>query len=409
MSVRHGFSGGRCNKLMLAYLDCFSGVSGNMLLGALLGAGLDESVLHEVIVSLNLDGCRLKVERPVISGLQSCLVRVESRDEKTHRHLSDIESLLTKASLEPEVRGQSLKIFHRLAQAEAKVHGCSIDAVHFHEVGAVDTLVDVVGTVAGLRALGIDAIVCSPLPMPRGWVSCEHGNLPLPAPAVCALLEGVEVYGETVRQELVTPTGSAIVAELASHFGALPTMHLRSTGYGAGTSKREDGRPNLLRIMIGDAAQGSESSLVEVIETHLDDWNSETWPYTAQRLLQEGALDVGLISMQMKKGRPGYLLRVICDPSLGQILKQIVFQETSSIGLRSRMEQRTLLPREIVSLETPWGTLQTKKIATPDGTVLTPEYEDCVRMAKEQGVSMKALYNFVAGQNSFAEKKEDNG
>jgi pyridinium-3,5-bisthiocarboxylic acid mononucleotide nickel chelatase len=256
------------------------------------------------------------------------------------------------------------------------VHGTTVDQIHFHEVGAVDAMVDIVGTVAGFAYLHIDRLICSPLPMPRGWVSCAHGEIPLPGPAVCRLLEGVPVYGEDLDQELVTPTGAALVRELAAGFGPMPPMRLARTGYGTGSMERRDGRPNLLRLLLGRSIEVQEAQQVEVIETHLDDCNPELWPYVSEQLLAAGALDVGLIPMQMKKGRPGLLVRVIVEPGTGGIT-MVLFSETSTIGLRIRREERMTLPREIITVTTPWGDLPAKKITTPAGTVITPEYEVC--------------------------------
>ena len=304
-----------------AYLDCFSGVSGDMLLGALLDAGL--------------------------------------------------------------------------AEAEASVHGVTADRIHFHEVGAVDAIIDIVGTVAGLHHLGIDRLICSPLPMPRGWANCAHGEIPLPAPAVCRLLQGVPVYGEAIERELVTPTGAALVRELAEDFGPLPPMILEGTGLGAGSMQRPDGRPNLLRLLVGQSVEVTEAQEVEVIETHLDDWNPEYWPHVSERLMTAGALDVSLVPIQMKKGRPGFLLRVIADPAATMPLTTVLFSETSAIGLRRRREQRLTLPREQVNVATPWGDLPGKRIRTPAGEVITPEYEACRAMALAQGIPLDVVYTAV--------------
>lgn len=376
-----------------AYLDCFSGVSGNMLLGALLHLGLDEDILHRTVAALQVSGFQLYIEKNSFNGLAAFQVRVEVRDVQPHRRLRDIEKLLMNSDLPDAVRQRSLAVFTRLAEAEAAVHDVPPSEVHFHEVGAVDALIDIVGVVAGVYHLGIDRLFCSPLPMANGWTQCEHGHIPLPAPAVHALLAGVPVYGVDLHQELVTPTGAALVKTLAAGFGPMPAMVIKATGYGAGTRKREDGRPNLLRVCYGYGQEVVEASEVEVLETHLDDWSPEVWPHVSERLMEEGALDVSLIPIQMKKGRPGFLLKVLCEPAVSLQLKHLIFKETTAIGLRFHREQRLTLPRSRVTVQTPWGLVEGKEIETPDGQVITPEYESCRRLAGSKNIPLKMVYN----------------
>ena len=381
-----------------AYLDCFSGVSGNMLLGALLHTGLPEDVLHNSLTGLQLPDWQLDIQYNTVSGLQACLVRVQKKETAKHRHLHQIRTLLEQSALPEAIITHSIAVFTRLAEAEAHVHGTTVEKIHFHEVGAVDAIIDIVGVITGFHYLGIEQIICSPLPMPSGWVRCEHGNIPLPAPAVCQLLQNIPVYGDSLAQELVTPTGAALVAELSSAYGSMPPMTLQQTGYGAGTMQRKDGRPNLLRLMIGQAFQAGEEQHVEVIETQIDDWNPELWPHVSEKLMEAGALDVSLVPIQMKKGRPGFLLRLIADPAHGARLKEIILVETSSIGLRFHTMQRMTLPREIIEVDTPWGPVQAKKIETAAGTRITPEYEDCRRLAIEQEIPLQKIYAEVAKQ-----------
>jgi uncharacterized protein (TIGR00299 family) protein len=383
-----------------AYLDCFSGVSGDMLLGALLDVGLPEAVLREVVAALRLNGVTLEISRPVVQGFAATRVQVhvpchDHEHHHAHRHLAEITTLLDRAGLEPVVRARALAVFTRLAAAEAAVHGTTPDRIHFHEVGADDAMVDIVGTVAGLAWLGVDRLVCSPLPLTSGWVACAHGEVPLPAPAVCRLLADVPVYGEDLRQELVTPTGAALVRELAAGFGPLPPLRLERTGYGAGMKERSDGRPNLLRLLLGDSLEVAEAQRVEVLETHLDDWNPEFWPYLSDRLMAAGALDVCLVPMHMKKGRPGFLLRVITAPAATQPLIELVFRETTAIGLRRRSEERVTLERTTVTVATPWGPLAANRIQTPNGPVLTPEYEACRAVAERHRVPLHTVYAAV--------------
>lgn len=384
--------------MQTAYLDCFSGVSGNMLLGALLHAGLEEDVLRRLLDALPVSGYQLGIEKVSINGFAAHHVQVIAEQEQPHRHLRDIKELLQGSTLADSVKEQAIAVFIRLAKAEGAVHGIPSEEVHFHEVGAVDALVDVVGTVAGFQHLQVDKIFCSPLPMPGGWTKCAHGEIPLPAPAVCALLQDVPVYGVDLKQELVTPTGAALVCELASGFGSMPAMTMEATGYGAGTLKRQDGRPDLLRLCLGQGIETVEAQDVEILETHLDDWNPEIWPHVSEQLMAAGALDVSLIPLLMKKGRPGYLLKVICEPAESLALKTCILSETTAIGLRFHRQQRMTLPRKRVTVKTPWGMVEGKEIQTPSGLVITPEYESCRKLAKQEGVALLTIYSFFGGQ-----------
>ncbi|MCW5213491.1 nickel pincer cofactor biosynthesis protein LarC [Desulfobulbus sp. TB] len=301
-----------------------------------------------------------------------------------------------KFELDPIIAQRSLAVFTKLAQAEAHVHRTTPEKIHFHEVGALDAIIDIVGVIAGYYLLGITEIICSSLPIPNGgWVHCQHGDIPLPAPAVCELLKGIPVYGVNLQQELVTPTGAALVAELSSSFETLPPMTLQHIGYGAGTMQRQDGRPNLLRLMIGQRQTVQEVQQVEVIETHLDDWNPEIWPHVAAKLMQEGALDISLIPIQMKKGRPGFLLRLLADPAQALHLKNSILNETSAIGLRFHTVQRMTLPRSSIELTTPWGTVRAKQVTTSQGIRITPEYEDCAKLAEQQDIPLQKIYATV--------------
>jgi uncharacterized protein (TIGR00299 family) protein len=395
------------------YLDCFSGISGDMFLAALLDIGLPEPYLRDILATLHLHDNHLKIARTVVQGFAATQVTVEEgthlhggqhelaghgehqNEHHEHRNLAEISQLLHQAALPDTIRTRAVAVFTQLAQAEAAVHGTTVDRIHFHEVGATDALIDIVGTVAGLDFLKIDRVVCSPLPLARGWVRCAHGEIPLPGPAVCRLLDGVPVYGEDLEMELVTPTGAALVRALADDFGPMPPMRLTRTGYGAGAHERPDGRPNLLRLLLGQDELLREAQEVEVIETHLDDWNPEFWPHLSTRLMALGALDVCLIPIQMKKGRAGFLLRVIGEAANRPLLTQALFTETSSIGLRWRRETRMTLPRETVMVRTPWGELAAKKITRPDGISISPEYEVCRKVAEEHQVALQEVYAAV--------------
>jgi uncharacterized protein (TIGR00299 family) protein len=378
--------------MKIAYLDCFSGVSGNMLLGALLHAGLKEDILRGALALLPISGYRLVANQTAQNGFSACHVQVEVEHDQPHRHLQDISDILTGSTLPDFIKNKALAVFTRLAEAEAAVHGATPEQVHFHEVGAVDALVDVVGTMAGFHHLQIEKVVCSPLPMPRGFTHCAHGTIPLPAPAVFTLLKGVPVYGVDLSQELVTPTGAALICELADDFGPMPAMTLQATGYGAGSNRRRDECPNLLRICLGRDQQVVEAREIEIIETHLDDWNPETWPHVSKLLMDAGALDVSLTPLQMKKGRPGFELKVICTPAKSLELKQIILAETSAIGLRFHRQQRMTLPRKKIKIKTAWGMVEGKEIKTPGGRMITPEYESCRALAIQKKISLQRIY-----------------
>ncbi len=380
------------NQRSIAYIDCFSGISGDMFLGALLDAGLPVEELRNQLALLGLDGYTLTVGKKSCGAIAATTLSVQSAESHPHRTLWDIQQLITTSRLAEPIKETALSIFSLLAEAEAKVHGRPVDTVHFHEVGGIDSIVDIVGAAIGLASLNITRLHCAPLPMPRGWVHCAHGLLPLPAPAVCGLLQGVPTYGVELSQELVTPTGAAIVKTLASDYGPMPPMTITGVGYGAGSQELANGQPNLLRLVLGVARITVEAQEVEVVETHLDDWSPETFPYLSERLFALGALDVALIPIQMKKGRPGFLLRVICDRAAALAIKECILSETTAIGLRFRTEQRWTLPRETGTVPTRWGAVRVKKITTPTGEVLTPEYEDCKRVATMHGVPIKKVY-----------------
>lgn len=379
----------------IGYLDCFSGVSGDMLLGALIHAGLDQHHLSRELSKLPLDGLDLQVEEKNIHAISGIKVHISSDRRQELRTLPTILQILETSDLDKTVINRTTDVFRALAQAEAKVHAVSIDKVHFHEVGALDTIVDVVGTIIGLQYLGISQLLCSPLPLGNGFIKCAHGLLPLPAPAVCELLQGIPTYGIELQQEIVTPTGAALIATLADGFGPMPPMAISATGYGAGTHILANGQPNLLRFIWGEAIDVSENQDVEVIETNIDDWSPEGFPYLCELLFGKGALDVTLAPVQMKKGRPGFTLQVISPPAAAQILKDIILSETTAIGLRFRKESRRTLQRERVEVTTSWGKIAAKRVHTPQGTVIYPEYEECRKIALHHQVPLQEVYNEV--------------
>ena len=380
-----------------AYLDCFSGISGDMLLAAFMHAGLEKEPLLDELSKIKGIDFQLSVEEQLRSGISCKQITVHSPSKQQFRHLGNILDLLEESDLAPEIIKKSSQLFTHLAEAEAKVHQASIDKIHFHEVGAIDTIVDIVGALVGIMHMSIDKLVCSPLPMGHGFVQCAHGRLPLPAPAVCELLSDVPVYGVDQDKELVTPTGAVLAVGLADTFGSMPAMTVKRIGYGAGNHELKNDQPNLLRLIIGESHAGEqESNLVEIIETNLDDWNSEGFPYLCDLLFAQGALDVSLSPLIMKKGRPGQLLRVIASPVHALELKQTILSETTAIGLRFRKEERITLEREAVLVSTPWGEIVAKKVQTPKGTVIYPEYEACIKIAKEHQIPLAQVYQAVS-------------
>lgn len=377
------------------HLDCFSGISGDMFLGALLHAGLAQDVLLSELAKIQGLDFELTVEDDSRSGIGCRQVTVHSPSRQQFRHLGDILELLQTSTLQTAIQQRAATIFTRLAEAESRVHNVDRAQIHFHEVGAVDTIVDIVGVLIGLQSLGITDIHCSPLPMGHGFVRCEHGNLPLPAPAVCELLRDVPVYGVEQEQELVTPTGAVLATQLADSFGTMPAMTIKAIGYGAGKNRLQNDQPNLLRLVIGERQPEKEEQTVEVIECNLDDWNTEMFPYLCELLFDGGALDVSLSPLLMKKGRPGQRLQVICGPSHALLLKQIILSETSSIGLRFRQENRMTLPRKVVTLPTKWGPVEAKMVETPRGIVIYPEYEVCRKIAKAEKIPLAQVYRII--------------
>ena len=382
-------------KIKVGYADCFSGISGDMLLGAFIHCGADPALLRNELDKLGLRDFDFLVERKSVQSIDSCKVTVCSRRRQELRTLSSLLTLLEKSTLDETIVSRSGAVFSAIAHAEAKVHGIGIDEVHFHEIGALDTIVDVVGTMAALHQLGIEKMIASPLPLGRGFVRCDHGRLPLPAPAVCEILQDCPVYGVDINRELVTPTGAALIRVLASDFGPMPPMTVTATGYGTGTHRLPDDQPNLLRMITGYGEQVNESQMVEIIETNLDDWSPETFPFISEKLLTAGALDVSLTSILMKKGRPGFTLQVISTPVHSFEMKQIILNETTGIGLRFRREERQTLIRETVDVETPWGEIKAKKVITPSGPIIYPEYEECKKLAIRHHIPLQEVYDEI--------------
>ena len=391
--------------MRIAYLDAFSGVSGDMTVGALLDLGVPLAVVRDAIDTLALRGIDLSTERVERSGIAATKfhVRVHGEhpdppgghrhhhDQHGHRAYRDIRTLLETSRLDARVRERALAIFARLADAEGEAHGLAADDVTFHEVGALDAIVDVVGAAAGVTHLGIDRLYCSALPMGAGMVRAAHGPLPVPGPAVAALVRGRVVRFDDGASELVTPTGAAIVAALAAA-EPVPALRVDRIGYGAGDRVLQD-RPNLLRIVLGEPVPPAAGDEVVVLEATVDDTLPELWEHVLERLLECGAKDAFLEPVVMKKSRPGVTLCVIAAAEDRDRIAGVIFAETSTIGLRWAPWRRIVLPRETRAVETEYGTVGVKVAVGPDGTAnLAPEFEDCRRLARARGVAAKLVY-----------------
>jgi uncharacterized protein (TIGR00299 family) protein len=382
--------------MKLAYFDCFSGISGDMTLGALLDAGCDLEMLREGLRGLQVPGWELSAEKVWKNGMAATYARVKTEDQQKHRSLNTILEILKNSQLAPAVRDRASAIFQKLGEAEARVHDVAIEKIHFHEVGAVDAIVDIAGTCIGFHALGIEKFACSPLNVGGGTAKMAHGVLPVPAPATANLLQGKPTYSNGVQRELVTPTGAAIVATLCESFGPQPAMSVSAIGYGAGTADLE-GQPNVLRIMVGEAAEKTAPGYdqeITVIEANLDDMNPQIYGYFQEKALAAGALDVFTTPVQMKKNRPGTLLTVLCQPADVQALMLLIFAETTTFGVRTYSAQRRVLPREFVSVATKFGEVRVK-LSRVNGRILhvAPEYDDCRKLAEEKNVPLQRVIN----------------
>lgn len=378
--------------MVCAFVDCFAGISGDMLLGALIDAGAPVDNLLLGLETLPLSGWELKIERVRKGAISATSVSVIVKEKQPERHLSDIESIVLASQLPEKVKEQSLKVFQLLAEAEAKVHGIGVNEVHFHEVGAVDSIVDIVGSVYALHLLGVQAVYASALPFSRGRVKTLHGDLPVPAPATMELLCGVPTYPLDIEVELVTPTGAALLKALANGFGMPPPFTPRKVGYGAG--KRDLPFPNVLRVIVGDMPNNValERERLVVVETNLDDMTGEMAGFAMERLLTAGVRDVWVVPAQMKKNRPAIVLSVLCDHEKLPTVLQILLRETTTLGARVQEVERLCLPREIWEVTTPYGTVKVKVAKLGDEIVnIAPEYEDCRRLALERGVPLKEV------------------
>jgi len=432
---------GKC-FMRIAYLECFSGISGDMFLGALLDCGVPAELFTRTVEALGVEA-RLEISRVQRSGISAVKLDVviagekelpreeffekETKHEHRHEHdhgqahghahsshvrehthhdhshqrgLKEIRQIINEASISESAKQRAIQIFEALGAAEAKIHNTDIEKIHFHEVGAIDAIVDITCAAVGAEALGADEIICSPLNVGGGMVKCAHGTFPIPAPATLELLKNAPVYSGEIQKELVTPTGAAIVNVLAARFTSFPKMKTGKIGYGAGTRDFQD-FPNVLRITVGEST-GAETDqahkvsvpeeTITVLEANVDDMTPQVFGYVMDRVLQEGALDVFATAVQMKKNRPGMLLTVLCYPEDAQRLTHLIFAETTTIGVRARQEQRTRLARRHLSVRTKWGEVR-MKLANLNGTIsnFAPEYEDCRMIAEQQHVPLKAV------------------
>jgi len=383
--------------MRVAYLDCFSGISGDMLLGALIHAGLDLDELRGELAKLGLDEFELTAERAWRDAMEGIHVVVKTPEgaDPPHRVLSDIKAILAGSGLDPRTKDLAIAVFTRLAEAEAAVHGTTVDEVHFHEVGAVDAIVDIVGAVAGLACLGVEEVHCSKLVLGRGLQSCQHGEMPVPVPATLELLKDAPVVFSDLEGELVTPTGAALVSTLARSIGAGYSFVPTAIGYGFGTRVREIGPPNALRIVLGETEDEVEE--VVLLETNLDDTSGQVIGFLIERCLASGALDAWATPIQMKKSRPGVVFSVLTDETVADRIERQVFAESGTLGVRRQRVQRARLERVERKLSTSLGEVRVKFARGPGGiSRAAPEYDDVARLAVERGIPFRHAFEVIS-------------
>jgi pyridinium-3,5-bisthiocarboxylic acid mononucleotide nickel chelatase len=385
-----------------AYIDCFSGISGDMFLGALIDAGLPLEELSRALSTLPIGHYSLDAKKETRNGLTGTRFIVKQGHEAHHSHrgLREIREIIQGGDLSSSVKARSLRIFESIAVEEGKIHGCPPDEIHFHEIGAIDSIVDIVGTAFGIEFMGINTIYSSRLPLGSGFIESGHGRIPVPAPATVALLKGVPVYNSGLECEIVTPTGAALIKEFSVSFGPMPPMTIEAIGYGAGSRLLAD-RPNLLRILIGKADDEETVETVVVLDANLDDTNPEWLGFMMDRLFEAGALDVIFAPIQMKKNRPGVQIQVMGRPDKRDKLLDIIFSESTTLGIRYSYTQRKILERTRAEIDSPWGRMEVKKVTGPDGSrVFYPEYDICRRIAKEKNLPIREVYYWVLGRNN---------
>ena len=387
---------------MLAYFDCFSGISGDMTLGALLDLGVPLNWLQDELAAIPLAGFKIEVSAVYRSGVRANRVSVLVEDPQPDRNFGDIKSIIENSRLPDTVKADSIGMFSRLADAEARIHGCSPEEVHFHEVGGVDAMVDIIGTALGMQYLGIKEIIASAVPVGKGFANCRHGRLPVPVPATVALLKDAPVYGTDIEHELVTPTGATILAGLARSFGPIPPMRIQAVGYGAGKRELET-RPNMLRVLMGQAVtQDHQTSIhtdmdqIWIVEASIDDMNPEIFGFVMERLFADGALDIYWIPVYMKKNRPGTMVQVLCHPRHRAMLVDRLLTETTTLGVRYYQAQRKLLAREQITVDSCFGNITVKRITEPSGNIrLVPEFDICKKIALEKDLPLRVVYDRI--------------
>ena len=384
--------------MKIAYFDCFSGISGDMTVGALLDAGLKIETLEKELKKLGLTGYQLEVNKVVKKGISATKFKVKIKEEGVERRYKDILIILEKSKLDEEIKKETKKIFFNIAQAESKIHQKDIDRIHFHEIGGLDSIIDITSAVIGIKTLGIEEIHSSALPLGKGLVECSHGIIPVPAPATLELLKNIPTYSGGIESEMITPTGAAIISTLAKSFGERPLMKIEWIGYGAG--EKDFRIPNLLRVSIGEKIlkdenlkDGYVSDEAVLIETNIDDMNPEFYDYIMEQLFSRGALDVFLTPIQMKKNRPAYMLSIIIyEQDLKKIL-EVLFSESTTLGVRIREIKRLRLAQQNIIAETKYGKIRVK-VGIFKGEIknISPEFEDCKKMTKQHQVPLKEIY-----------------
>ncbi len=391
---------------MILYLDMMAGIAGDMFLGALVDLGVPVEWLKRKLSAV-LDGFDLRTEIVFRHHLRAVNLYVDVTDHVTHRHYTHIRQMIESADLPDQVRANALTAFKHIAQAEAHIHGKDIETVHFHEIGGIDSLVDIIGSFLALDYLGVDQVAATPVPLGSGTIKCAHGTIPVPVPATVAILKGLQVRGSDAKTEIVTPTGAAIVATLAPQFGGMPDMQIEKVGYGAG--KRDIGAsvPNLLRLVLGtpsvvkNSADNILSDQVHVLYTNVDDMSPESLGFVMDRLMDKGALDVSFTPAFMKKNRPATRIEVICRPAQLQVLAEVLLSETTTIGVRYHLCDRMILKREPVEVETSLGRVSAKKITSPKGRArIMPEYDECKRIALEQELPFYQVYEQILAESN---------
>ncbi len=384
--------------MKIAYFDCFSGISGDMTVGALLDAGLKLEILEKELKKLGLSGYQLEMNKVVKKGISATQFKVKIKEEGVERRFKDILTILEKSKLNEEIKEQTKKIFFNIAQAESKIHQKDIDKIHFHEIGGLDSIIDITSAVIGMKALGIEEIYSSALPTGKGFVKCAHGVIPVPAPATLELLKNIPTYSGGIESEMITPTGAAIIGTLAKSFGERPLMKIERTGYGAG--EKEFIIPNLLRVSIGEKILKDEnvkdnyvSDEAMLIETNIDDMNPEFYDYIMDKLFVQGALDVFSTPIQMKKNRPAHMLSIIVYKQNLKEMLEVLFSESTTLGVRLREIKRLRLDQQNFIAETKYGKIKIK-VAMFKGEIknIAPEYEDCKKVAKQHQVPLKKVY-----------------